>query len=629
MLISKEKWDTYFIVSIICNKANYERILDYILTNDSDSIYLFLSQLLSKNPEIYKIIQEKREDYIIEHEKLLQENLAAFNQQNRDENYSQNRYVKYFSRLSKGDYNILFDYEYQKSDLNKFITDLDKSKIQNFILTKVFKKLDIPKHVDCFDTSLNILKELDNSNTKKLLADYRTKLINCIIFYRDYDYLESILGKITTEEIVELKSFFSINKPNFQEYRTKYFYKFLNRINSNVEKGELKEIIKDDKKDFSLRLIALELFAKDYLELPFLEYLLHNYGVKIKTNDLECMFIYEVAKVLVRNDSDVAIKWLIDNILINKYEHKRNENSTHVLSSVLPQEGIGRGLVFIKSFKYFSPLLELIKDGIIMMNKNHGYYEYVNREMWDGFVEYCSKLEINEKNYLDIRNQLKEILEINKESWGINWFKYKIDTILLNLKNKVTIQNVNISSTIQKYEEINKKKYLNISFSTDVLESIIEIIDKDIPSEIRKGNFNYLLTNKDVTKSEDFYEKFLSKEIELNLLKKGFRKNDIQQIEPKIYRQIQGQNDDRTDLLVTYGSIGSVLIELKKHNNKIDQQYKDGKLKSYMEITGADYCICLIINDKMKTINFNKKIETYTNLLDDDVYKIRGINFVV
>ncbi len=626
----KEKWEKYFAMSILTNESNYKIIINFIILNEAVSINLFLSNLRQYNPEVFQFLNEEYRDLVLQFERIQNENYKAAKQLNsRTVNYSEKNYKKFILCLSKGHYHIIHDYEFQKSDLNKFITDLDKSKIQNFILTKVFKELDTPNYTHYFEDSLDILKEMGRGNTKELLLNFREKVIQCIIFYSDFEYLESILGKITTKEIIDLKNYFKQYKTNFQEYRIKYFYKFLNRINDNVEKDELKEIIKADKIDFSLRLIALELYAKDYLELAFLEEFLKNYGVKLRTNELDCMFIYEVNKVLVQNGSDYAVKWLIDNILFNKYEFRRNENSKHVLGSVSPLEGVGKNIEYIKSFKYSQELIELIIAGIKLMNKNHSYYEFVDKEIWAKFVDYCKQMDLTEKEYLDFRDKLKNILEDNKDKWGINWFKYKTDTILLGLRNKITKQKINIASTIQKHEELTKRKYLNISFPSEVLDAIKEIIEIDIPNEIEKGNFNYLFTTPSETKNEDFYEKLLTKEIELQLLKKGFRKNDIYLIEPKIFRQIQGLNDERTDLLISYGAIGSILIELKKQNNKIDQQYKEGKLKSYMKITGADYCVCLIINDKMKTKNFDKKIENYKQDLEDSTYLISGINFVM
>ncbi|MBX7227711.1 MAG: NACHT domain-containing protein [Chitinophagales bacterium] len=626
--VAEDKCDLYTVVSILCNKSNYKKIINQIMLEDKESISFFFFYLNHLNREIYQYLKNEDSDLVNSYEKSLKKSIEEPRELNqRQENYSEKVYKEYFDSLSKEHIHILVDYERDKNHLDKFISYLDKLKIRNFILSGIFETLDVLKEQEYFDYSLKVLKDLNLPNTKELLSKHRSKLLQCIIVHRDYEYIEFLLDKINGHEIINLKKYFKDNRDDFNDSQFRNFYKFLNRTDYKVEEIDLKEIILNSNKDYSLRLIALELYIKNSYELSFLEDVLSEYGVQIRSVDLNCLFAYEVNKFLVMKNSKKAVKWLIDNILCNKYEFKKDENSTHVLRAVNSKEDVGANIKHIDSPNFIDDLLGLISKGINLLEENHKYFEFVNKEIWSNFVNYCEHIELSEREYVNLRSKLKNILEDNKDIFGVNWFKNKADEILLNLKDKVSKQKVNISNTIQKWDGIMKKKYLNISYPSEVVDIIKEIIERDVTEGIEKGHYSYLFSNQSKTKNEDFYEKFLMKEIELYLLRKGLRKNDVQQIDPKIFRQIQGENNKRTDLLISYGLIGSVLIELKKEENTIHQKYKDEILKSYMQITGADYCICLIINDKMKKSDFDKMIKRYKEDLEDNIYSVVAIDF--
>ena len=47
-----------------------------------------------------------------------------------------------------------------------------------------------------------------------------------------------------------------------------------------------------------------------------------------------------------------------------------------------------------------------------------------------------------------------------------------------------------------------------------------------------------------------------------------------------------------------------------------------------MEFTGADFCICLVINDKMNENSFNNKIAKYKAEIEDEIYSVIGLTFL-
>lgn len=629
--LSSYKNETYYLFSKLSIEKNYEDILNYVLLNDPENVNKFLSNLSLQNNEIYLQLKEKGIKCVFEHEEneIRSRKEEEINIIKKEKNDSQEKIKSFFLDLRNKQINILYSYDYYKDELKKTITKLQKSIIHNFIIENVFKNLSVQDDFEYFERSLSIFKNLNITNIEESLKPYRNKLLKCIVFYEDFAFLKRILGNISINEIEDLKVFFlSINSFNY--WKTEPFLDFLDKNSENLKKNILEDLIKNINPN-TIPIIekVLTLYAKDFLDIKFLEEQFSNFKEIELKDEQDYKFLFFLNKVLVQNNSDFAINWLIENIKLNKYVFRKDPNSTNSIRGKLPQEDIGRNIGFIKSFKYSTQLLELIKYGMDLMASNFDYYKYVDNEILGFFQVYCSKLELNEKEYLIFREKLNIIIETNREKFSYNFLKDRFENILFSLKKKITKNKVNISGTIQKYETLQKKKYLDISYPKDVLDAIKEILEDEIKNEIKIGNFKHLFSSETDSKDEDFYEKHFFAQIELHLLRKGFRKNDIQkEIRPKIFRQIQGINNKRTDLLVSYGAIGSVLIELKKENNKIDKIYKETTLKNYMEFTGADFCICLIINDKEDEISFDKKIANYKSELEDEIYSVIGLTFL-
>ena len=627
--LSSYKIETYFLFPKLSDDKNCEDILNYVLLNDPENVTLFLKNLSTLNNEIFLQLKVKQIKCVLKHE----ENEISFRKEaelniiKKEKNDSQEKVKSFFLDLRNKQIHILYNYDYYKDDLKKTITKIQKSIIHNFIIENVFNILSVEDDFEYFERSLYILKDLEYDNIAESLNPYRKKLLKCIVFYEDFPYLKRILGNISINEIEKLKVFFlSINSSNY--WKTKPFFDFLDKYSENFEKKILEDFIKNINPN-SIYILEniLTLYAKDFLDIKFLEEQFSNFKEIELKDEQDYNFLFSLNKVLVQNNSDFAINWLIENIKLNKYVFKKDPNSTNSIGGNLPQEDIGRNIGFIKSFKYSTQLLELIEYGMDLMAYNFDYYKYVDNEILGFFQVYCSKLELNEKEYLIFREKLNIIIETNREKFSYNFLKDRFENILFSLKNKTTKNKVNISGTIQKYEELQKKKYLDICYPKDVLDAIIEVL-VEIKDEIVKGDYGYLFKDETDSKIEDFYEKFLMTQIELHLLRKGFRKNDVQEVSPKVYRQIQGVNDKRTDLLVSYGSIGTILIELKKEYNPLDLNYKETTLKNYMEFTYADFCICLVINDKENEISFDERIAKYKAELEDEIYSVIGLTFL-
>lgn len=181
-----------------------------------------------------------------------------------------------------------------------------------------------------------------------------------------------------------------------------------------------------------------------------------------------------------------------------------------------------------------------------------------------------------------------------------------------------------IQFAINKYNQVKAKNYLPIYNSRDLLLLLKRIINEDIRKFVYQEGFYKVieyLTNPDdkikdskITQraypNEDHIQKVLAVQLENALLKKGIRETDI-------HREPQLLDNKRIDLLVKYGFVKPIVIEIKLlHNTEITdpekrEPYKD-KLRQYLQSQNADYGIYLIF--KVKTDKTNRHEQEFYNL---------------
>ena len=190
----------------------------------------------------------------------------------------------------------------------------------------------------------------------------------------------------------------------------------------------------------------------------------------------------------------------------------------------------------------------------------------------------------------------------------------------------------NISASVKKYNELKKKDYLAISSPLHLLEIIQDIIFKDLTNWIEnEGAYKHIeeLSKKvDNTNAEDFIQKSFIAQIELALYKKGFRSTDF-----RIKREEQNLADKRADITISYGFIGSILIELKLEGNPeaiptqaVSSRYVQ-KLNKYINGTKSDYGIFLIFNIRSEKEKFENQMKNLAKLYENEKkITVLGIN---
>src|SRR5260370_38958541 len=95
-----------------------------------------------------------------------------------------------------------------------------------------------------------------------------------------------------------------------------------------------------------------------------------------------------------------------------------------------------------------------------------------------------------------------------------------------------------------------------------------------------EGAYDRLLSGKVFRRKVQQYEKLVQKtlksQIEIILLKRGF------QID--VHRESQLLDDKQTDLLIRYGNVGPVIIEVKQTSNTDKQMSKPKRWQSFIRL---------------------------------------------
>jgi hypothetical protein len=220
------------------------------------------------------------------------------------------------------------------------------------------------------------------------------------------------------------------------------------------------------------------------------------------------------------------------------------------------------------------------------------------RSVVEGHLKYLIDTDANAyKIILDIEN----FLDANKDKKDLHWFEYTLQDLKRVYLSKA--KESNIVQAIKKYNQLEKNDYLPIVTTLELRELVKDIIEQDIRRWVEdEGAYRHILElakKEKNTNAEDFIQKSIKAQIELALVKRGFRDTDY-----SIIREEQTLDDKRLDFTVRYGFVGSVMIELKLgHNSEAKAMTQKGttyvkKLQKYMSSSGSDYGLLVVFNIK-------------------------------
>lgn len=554
---------------------------------------------------------------------------------------------KYFSLFNrhKGDRFIdVLTVEEKKTLQEVIIYVLDYIDFSNISIIKTAENtFTVSKLIIHFHNALNIALGLQLTNL--LIEQYRKKIIFFMPigfnqFGHDYNKTQqyfSLITELNPSEINELYSFLMNREDNYVDYNIISFFEFIRRFKLVTLSDFVKKCILQNSNDYYKK-EGLQLLAEDFM-LPsenfFLEFISSNESEEVVIGDS-----YDTANAILIKlfNNKTAAHWRFEYLrrnyiscFITNDDNQNNDVDIHYLSDIENEIRFPTILnCFIEGKKpdYIEQFFELI-DFSLTLNTKHIYKT---------FCEYIQSMSIQYFKAIDNREnviELRKRTNNHQNKKAAEEFRRLLKELELFYVNKET--NINIYQAISQYNKIKANKYEMISNSTDLYEVVQRAINDFVNTIENEGLYrpiNYLSSSK--YPNEDLLQKTLKLSLENSLYKYGVREIDI-------IREANLYDDKRTDIIVKYGFIGPIMIELKlldntEVQNKTEMVEYKKKLNQYIQGNHCDYSFYLIFQRKQTGAkafeNFqsmkyeyqdiNNLTISFINCYIDDLYKSEG-----
>ena len=378
-----------------------------------------------------------------------------------------------------------------------------------------------------------------------------------------------------------------------------------------------------ERADFSIyeRRRALEVAVKIRPEREYLKRIFRHY--KGQTNDV-FRLAEESNKHLIEKFSDeTAIEWRFEQLKkrASPFVELKGVHCVSDIESELWDKKFAKPLMNIKEPKQKDKFLNLLDASFDLLKKGDNYWRYTTY-LWEVVVAYFDNLK-EARSYTHLRD-LERYVEQHSTLEGINWFKGKLKELRRKYMDYIG-KPQNITECIKQYNKLREVQYLDIATPRDLMDTVKDVVDKDLTHFVEEEGF-YKVIEDVKGKQEDLIQRTLKTQLENGLLKRGFRKNEV-----NIRREEQLLDNSRTDFLISYGFVGPVLIEIKRTDNKevavpSDRKKYKTKLLQYIKGYRAYFGLFILFQIK-EEYSLEKYLPVVRNIYRDcKLIEVIGLN---
>jgi len=582
-----------------------------------------------ENPEKDEIYEAGRSYFPEKYSRW--EAMAKFN----EENSGRSAYYRFVKELEptpgKINFNVFSTFYKNINVMRSMVTGVQIERLQ-FVLKNAFRNNDIEKSFtyqikkegDKFPSSqsnyfiadygfyLKVALELDLAEE---LKNYRRYFVQYMPFAHadDVEYILNYLGKLDENDIQDLLRIVTDRSDNYLEYFPYSFIKIIGALKRTEFIPFLKAFISNAETQDYIRKEAIECLGNSFADSNQVLYTYFQELFEKFNNEKNDELTKAANQYLISKFKDAAaIQWRFEEIKRKAFPFVRVYSD--VVRYIPDWEDELDSLMFLNS------VIDLGDASLIPQFQDLLIFSFELRKKND-FIEYSDYLQRNVyQYYLTLKNiasykylkELKGFIAASSYKEESKSFKYHLRNLEIAYIEKIGAPN-NIADSIKKYNELKLKRYQPILTSLELFHVIQEVIDEDIITFIQKEGFyrptEYFIGGRSraakATTSgrkayayinEDAIQKTIKIQIENGLLKREFRDADI-------HREVQLYDDKRLDLLISYGFVGPVMVELKLlHNPEIlvpqeRVRYKS-KIKQYLAGSYSEYGIYLVFKVK-------------------------------
>lgn len=344
-------------------------------------------------------------------------------------------------------------------------------------------------------------------------------------------------------------------------------------------------------------------------DTAFLREIFNAYSASENSGEQNIVGVANALLVTKHGDPD-AVNWRLEQVKSRATASPRMHSSGVVVRDVTP---IVHELDFGKEFA--KPLMELKEQGfeslyLTLIDKaleiwilRDDYYAYA-QYLWDIVHAYFDNLK-EYGDYKPLRLLEEKIASVGNKKAGANWLGARMVQLRRSYLGAIG-KPPRIAEAIRRYNIAREYDDKRISTSADLFRHLHDAIDTDLRQWIEgEGAYELILTGKVYEAKKQEYEKLIQKtlkaQIENVMLKRGFQVDLLR--EPDLL------DDKRVDLLIRYGFVGPIVVEVKLTSNS-DIKAKDvaasksyKSMEQYIQGYGSSHGIFLIIvNSETKSL---------------------------
>ncbi|MFC1764772.1 hypothetical protein ACFL6U_22220, partial [Planctomycetota bacterium] len=502
----------------------------------------------------------------------------------------------------------LFDYYLRHKDaIDASITSCQREQLQLLVLN-VLRRVDslqcnldylrneadgstykTEESIRIFEVCLRVVQHMELPITE---AGIRQNIVNYIPYgYIDtLDLIFEILGDVSSRELEPVMEVYRggrdddlfVHSPNS-------FSEACERLKSKAAVPILKEFVSNevlriDERERALRSIVAISDQREYLLEQFDKYSVREDKGAQKLSEI-------VNYILVSRWRDGRmVKWRLGELKKRAFKFTPIDGG-HIVGDLeheLKSQEFAGPLKELKEPRFIEEILDVLNCSFLLVEEDKEYWSYATY-LQDVVYTFFENLKVTRDYHHLLR--LEGFVEKYHSMKECYWFKMRLRNLRKTYLEYISNPN-DFSRCIQEYNRVKKCQYLDIASSTDLYKLIREVIEKELVRFIEDEGF-YRVVNDVRGKQEDIIQKTIKTEIENVLMRRGIRDAEIR-------REEQLLDNKRTDLQISYGFVGPIVLEIKLTKNV--EIYSPSKRKAYKKkmlqyVNGmkADYGIFLVL----------------------------------
>jgi hypothetical protein len=422
-----------------------------------------------------------------------------------------------------------------------------------------------------------------------------------------------LIKDFTSTELAPVVEIYKGKNTDLWRHRPESFINLVERYHIVDAVPVLREFVREEKFNEYQRKEALQVAVILSPDITFLKEIFNKYINSDKEDDKQIAYTANGLLITLHADKE-AISWRLKEIKNRAIAFVRPQSGhAHMIGP--EEEELRHGKPFakplteLKSLGFEEQYLEILDSAIEIWSKGSDFHTYA-QYMWEIVYAYFENLKVHGK-YTPLKLLEKRILAL-KDKDGANW----LASSMVKLRRSYLYKPSNISEAIRKYNEAKTYSDKKIQNSADLFVQLQNAIETDLRTWIEgEGAYSIIVSEKKYkgnSNHEELVQKTIKTQLHYILMKGGFRVD--------ITREEQLLDGKRTDLIVRYGFVGPIILEIKLsssgdiRSSKIETTSSYISMGRYMSGYGASHGIFLIIDNTGKIKHINRAKQTFVKI---------------